>query len=155
MTSLRLGRPEDAYPLWLWANDSASREASGNRALISWVDHLDWYRARLESPDALILIGEKADGCPVGAIRFETADRWQRARLSYVVAPESRRQGIGHGLLQSGIAELLRRAPAVVIEAMVRGGNAPSVRLFQRLGWEVSSRPDGQLLFLGPKRGSL
>ncbi len=152
MIELRRAGRDDAYPLWLWANDEATRAVSGDRPLIAWPDHLDWYRDRLASPNALILIAESLDRRPVGAIRFESTDAWTVARLSYVVAPESRGQGIGWELLTRGTAHLLREAAAVTIEAVVRASNTPSIRLFQRLGWRSERRPDGQWLFRGPNR---
>jgi RimJ/RimL family protein N-acetyltransferase len=152
MIQLRAARVEDAYPLWLWANDGASRAASGDRAPIPWLSHVVWYHERLDSPNAIILIGEDAGRRPVGAIRFETIDGWVHARLSYVVAPECRGEGIGWELLSSGVQALLARTPEVLIEAAVRGSNAASLRLFQRLGWRPELIRDGQLLFRGPVR---
>jgi len=150
MIRLRAARVEDAYPLWLWANDDASRSASRDRAPIPWLSHVVWYHERLESPHAIILIGEGPGRRPVGAIRFETPDAWAHARLSYVVAPECRGEGIGWELLRLGVEELLGRTPTVLVEATVRASNAASVRLFQRLGWRAELIGDGQLLFRGP-----
>jgi RimJ/RimL family protein N-acetyltransferase len=147
MITLRGARGDDAYALWLWANDPDSRAASGDRAVISWADHLRWFGDRSSSPNARILIAENAEGRPVGCIRFETVDGWVGARLSYVVAPEARGNGIGGAILHEGTAALLRLRPAVVIEALVRGSNAPSVKLFQRMGWRGEPVAGGRLRF--------
>ncbi len=152
MIALRPAVLDDAYPLWLWANDPESRAASGDRAIIPWAAHLLWYHDRLESPNALILIAEGPDRQPVGVIRFETTDGWRAARSSYGVAPESRGAGIGWELLTEGIAELRRRSPGVVIEASVRAANPASLRLFERLRWRSEPSRGDHLLFRSSTR---
>ncbi|MFN0181429.1 MAG: N-acetyltransferase family protein [Gemmatimonadales bacterium] len=151
---LRRALAHDRYLLWLWANDPASRVASGDRPSIGWEDHCQWFAERGTSPNALVLIGETDAGQPVGTIRFETANDWRQARLSYAVAPESRGAGIGRELLRLGIDELRRRAPGAEIVAEVRGANAASVRLFQALGWEGSEGGDGWIRFVSGRVGA-
>lgn len=144
---LRVAVGQDRYPLWLWANDPASRVASNDRPPIAWADHCGWFAARCREPGTLILMAETEDGQPVGVVRFESSDEWRRAWLSYAVAPEVRGRGVGRGLLMLGVSELLRRTPEVLVLARVRGSNLPSVHLFQSLGWAAAADQDGWIRF--------
>jgi ribosomal protein S18 acetylase RimI-like enzyme len=146
--NLRRATWDDAYPLWLWANDSETRVASGDRPLIPWIEHLAWLRNRVRAEAAIILVGETAEAQPVGSIRFESPDGWASAVLSYVVAPESRGRGFGRALLIEGVATLRRLHPRTLVIATVRPGNTRSARLFERLGWAVGEETLGRLQYL-------
>lgn len=135
-SALRLRPAEvgDLYSLWLWANDSDTRRASFGRSIIPWRDHVAWFERQL-SASAHVLIGETAEAQPVGSIRFDTADGWRTARLSYVVAPEARRQGWSRPLVTQGVQWLGARRPGAEIAARVMGNNDVSLRLFRGLEW--------------------
>jgi RimJ/RimL family protein N-acetyltransferase len=150
--SLRAAEPRDAYPLWVWANDPATRLASGGRPEIDWETHIAWLAARLSSPAAMILILESGTGQPLGTIRFETADDWRTARLSYGLAAEARGQGHGAELLGRGTAKLLERYPDSELYAEVEAGNGASRHLFDQLGWRLGPGAGAGIRFvLGPK----
>ncbi|MGE0552373.1 MAG: GNAT family N-acetyltransferase [Gemmatimonadales bacterium] len=150
MIALRPFERADAYPLWLWANDPATRRASGDRAEIAWDGHRRWLEAWLASDAAVGFVAMEEDR-PVGSIRFDTQDRWATARLSYVIAPEARGRGLGGELLRLGCERLLAAHPGAELEAQVRGDNEASARLFRRLGWRVDgSAASGWTFRVGP-----
>lgn len=93
-----------------------------------------WFE-RQQSDAAHVFVGETAEAQPIGSIRFDTADGWRTARLSYVVAPEARRQGWSRPLVTHGVGLLGVRHPAVAITARVMADNAGSLRLFRGIGW--------------------
>jgi len=150
----RLANPGDAYALWIWANDPATRAASGDRPLIPWSTHVRWLRGRLGSPDALILIAEDEHCRPVGTVRFETDDRWLHARLSYGLAPEARGFGLGLPLLAGALGELDRRTVDTAVTALVRPGNPASQRLFEKLRWSAEPAEGGAQAFVRHPRVS-
>lgn len=134
----RAARREDAYALWLWANDEGTRASSHGRAAISWDDHVAWL-GRQSGAGARIFIGETPAGQPVGSIRFDSADGWSTARLSYVIAPESRGRGCSRPMVEHGVAALRQDRPAVAVWADVMADNEPSLRVFRSLGWVEES----------------
>lgn len=144
---LRPARPDDAYALWLWANDPETRAASGDRPVIGWEEHCRWLAGRLGSGAAALLIAETGESRPVGTIRFESPDGWSTAVLSYLVAPEARGRGFGRALLVEGVKAVRARYPEVRIEATVWEANDRSCRLFTALGWAVRPGDAGRVVF--------
>jgi RimJ/RimL family protein N-acetyltransferase len=137
---LRRAGAADAYALWLWANDDATRAASRGRAVIPWSEHVRWLGTELAAGSAAVYIGER-DALPVGSVRFDSPDGWRTARLSYVVAPESRGAGLSPLLVAQGVMEIRRHWPAVRLRAEVSPDNGRSLRVFRGLGWRESA-PD-------------
>ena len=150
---LRRAEAADAEALWAWANDPAARAASGTQAPIEWPHHVSWLAKRLASPNNLILMAESPAGQPLGTIRFETDDHWVSARLSYLVAPDSRGRGVGRTLLERGPDALAAVRTGVRLVAQVRPTNQPSRRLFEALGWVEDGSTAEFLRFVGLARG--
>jgi RimJ/RimL family protein N-acetyltransferase len=141
-------RMADAYPLWLWANDPETRAASHGRAPVEWQEHVQWLRSRIDNPSVMLWVAIDEANRPVGSVRLEATDGWKRARLSYVVAPESRGQGLARLMLVEAIADVILKHPAVVMEAEVLNENERSLRQFRRLGWSETSTERGTVLFV-------
>lgn len=138
---VREARPEDAYALWIWANDLGTRTASNGRPEISWADHYKWFRDRLDDPSHTILLGLTPTDQPIGTIRFDSADEWATARLSYLVAPEARGLGLSAPLVSAGLMQLDRLHAHLNVWADVMLSNPRSLRVFRRLGWREEPQP--------------
>jgi len=144
---LRRTTAHDAYALWLWRNEEESRRVSFEQAPIGWAEHVDWLRDRLDDAGAIVLVAEFADGRPVGSIRFDTQDDWRTARLSFVLAPEVRGQGLARPLVLEGVQYLRGSHPRAAIHAEVRSVNERSLRVFRGAGWIEDASSDGCVRF--------
>jgi RimJ/RimL family protein N-acetyltransferase len=91
---------------------------------IAWPDHLKWLTARLTREAPNLFIGE-IDGEPVGTFRVDGDE------ISYTVAPEARRRGVGSALLSK--AE--ERFGALRAEIFKR--NTASIKVAKRSGMMV------------------
>jgi UDP-2,4-diacetamido-2,4,6-trideoxy-beta-L-altropyranose hydrolase len=142
--SLRRATTDDARALFLWRNDESVRRVSLNAAPIEWSDHLAWLAGKLQDPDHFHWIGESG-GEACGATRFDIAEG--KAKVSIVVAPGRRGEGLGAQLLKEGEARLLAaRGDVVEFVAEVVPGNAASRRLFSRNGYELNGSSDSRVL---------
>src|SRR5712691_11123998 len=82
----------DAQLLHAWRNDPATRAGSRSSDTVSLSSHIAWLTKVLASSNYIIRIAE-AGGKPVGVVRADKiAEGWE---LSWTVAPDRRRQGIG------------------------------------------------------------
>lgn len=147
--SIREAGGEDTRALWRWANDPETRAASFGRDPIPWGEHLRWLDGVLASPAHAVLIA--LDGRdPAGSVRFDTADGWETARLSYVVAPEARGLGLSIPMVAAAVEWVRHRHPGVRVRADVMHTNPRSLRVFRRLGWSEGAAGDGVSRFHAP-----
>jgi UDP-2,4-diacetamido-2,4,6-trideoxy-beta-L-altropyranose hydrolase len=150
--SVRLAGEEDAYALWIWANDPETRAASFCRARIPWAEHRSWLSQTLVNPGRVTLIAVLGPDQPVGSIRFDSDDGWTTARLSYVIAPEARGKGLSGLLVLAGTEWVVARQPDVRVWARVLDSNQRSLRVFRRLGWTEDHDGEGGARFWRPTR---
>ncbi len=130
---LRPARRDDAERLLGWANDRATREASFNRAPITWPAHVAWLTAVLGDPDRRLWIAEEA-GVPIGQVRVDRLPDGV-GLVSIALASDARGRGLGREALRIAVAGAadqlgIRRARAVVLAS-----NLPSRRLFEGAGF--------------------
>lgn len=139
---IRSAKLSDAYALWVWANDPDTRLASHDRPVIDWPAHVSWLRSQLDSSDSFVLMAEDADDCPIGSVRFDTADAWKTTRLSYVMAPEARGRGLSIVMVADAVAWLAAQKMETVVVAEVVSNNEKSLRVFRRLQWRQLTNAD-------------
>ena len=139
---LRQLRETDCQLLFSWANDAGVRSASFHSAPVQWEEHRQWFdqkllAQKLRDPLSVIYIGETRDGEPVGQVRFhlDRDGERQRATLSIAVAPQFRGSGWGKELIAFSIRKLAREHSIGHVEAFVKPGNRPSIRLFESAGF--------------------
>ncbi|HTO74083.1 MAG TPA: GNAT family N-acetyltransferase [Gemmatimonadales bacterium] len=140
-SAIRPARADDAYELWLWANDADTRKASHGRAEIPFDQHLAWLTRRLDDAGTLLLVAEEEGRRPMGTVRFESTDGWRTARISYVVAPDCRGMGRSRPLVAEGLARLDRIHPGTRVWAEVMAENVASLKAFRGLNWIEGAEP--------------
>ena len=137
--SMREATPEDLMLLFDWANDPDVRKQSFNPNPILLASHTRWLHAKLEDEQAKLYIAE-SDGVPAAHIRFEIDNG--KAIISYLIGAGFRGKGLGHVILQRGVAKLLRQKPTVrLVEGLVQPENIASVRAFEKAGFSQDT-PD-------------
>ena len=125
MLTLRSVSVEDIELLHAWRNDPESRANSHYTGIVDREMFGAKIRELLDSPHSQLFIGE-IDGVAVGHVRIDSG------MVSFMVAPEHRRQGIGRAL----VAAIMDRSPLI---AEVKPGNEASRRIFESLGWHLDT----------------
>lgn len=146
---LRRACAEDEAALLELANDSEIRDASFSSARITNEQHHEWFSARLQDPNTLLL--PACDGSVLaGYVRFQVAN--EHAEVSIALAAGYRGLGLGSHLLGRGLAVLHDERPAVrEVVARVRPENDVSRRLFEASGFlavQGLSIPGQQLVLM-------
>ena len=137
--SFRPATMEDAAMLLLWRNDPLTRANSHNTDEVSWEDHLRWLQATIASPNRRLHVAE-LDGRPVGTVR---ADReGESFELSWTVAPEVRRNGIGKAMVAAFL--LLLNGP---VRAEVKQSNVASAKIAMGVGLSMTRQVNGLMHF--------
>lgn len=138
MLDMRPATMADADQLFDWANDPITRAWSRSTDLIPREDHDRWMQFNVLQgyPQHLVMIADSDYGS-VGVVRFDAEKRdVMRYRVSITVAPQFRGQGLAHGVL----AEACRLMQDSTLLAEINSANARSRRIFEKCGFEETSR---------------
>jgi UDP-2,4-diacetamido-2,4,6-trideoxy-beta-L-altropyranose hydrolase len=137
----RHARLTDEALLLEWANDPTTRRNAFSHEPIPAATHRCWFRDRLRNLDgSRLYIIETTDGVPLGQVRFERSGQaWE---VHYALAPSFRGRGLGRPLLDAAMQKLRAdNMRGALIFGQVKGGNQPSRKVFESLGFEI--QPDG------------
>jgi UDP-2,4-diacetamido-2,4,6-trideoxy-beta-L-altropyranose hydrolase len=145
---MRRANVADESLLLEWANDPGTRRYAFNTAQIPKGEHRRWYAGRLADPNCIILIGEDAQGLPLGQVRFDINGDTNEATINISVDVALRGTGVGTLLLREAIATWRQEHPRIPIIAEVVAGNEASKRLFSSAAFVVAtSRRPGTITF--------
>lgn len=116
---------------------------SWNKDAIDPENHIKWFNAAVNDRSRILLIGEIEDK-KIGMVRFDVCtEEIYTWKVSILIAPESRNQGVGYILLINAISFFHLKIPEALLIAEVKTTNTASRKLFEKGGFskeEVSSQ---------------
>jgi UDP-2,4-diacetamido-2,4,6-trideoxy-beta-L-altropyranose hydrolase len=129
---------DDEAMLLEWANDSITRASALSGSQITPQVHKQWLLNRLQNTmTCRMFIVETAEGEPIGQARFELLkDGW---RVDYSLPPNLRGRGLGRRLLEVALSQLRNEGADAIVFGEVKAQNFASRRVFESLGFSVSS----------------
>jgi UDP-2,4-diacetamido-2,4,6-trideoxy-beta-L-altropyranose hydrolase len=131
---VRRARESDSRLLWEWANEPGVRASAFSQEAIGWEEHSAWFQARLADESCMILIGEEADGRPIGQVRINQKPN-REAEIDLSVARDFRGAGYGSLLLETALREAFDSSPITKVHAFIRPENLASARAFEKAGF--------------------
>jgi UDP-2,4-diacetamido-2,4,6-trideoxy-beta-L-altropyranose hydrolase len=139
----------DCRSLWAWANDPAARRASFHPALITWEEHLEWFRRSRGNPRCRMFIITNRRGIPVGVVRFNRRDDG-RVIVSITISQQERGKGYGAQALRLALREFFRAGHLEPVIAEVKAWNTVSLKAFRAAGFICRGRRelDGEPVYL-------
>lgn len=139
--TFRRASEEDLMLIYSWNNDPEVRRYSFNPEPIPLPNHQAWFSARLSDAATPIYVVEAA-GEPAAQVRFSLQGK--AATVGYLIDSKFRGKGLGHVVLQRGVARLQQDFPDIMlVEGLVQRQNIPSVRAFEKAGFAYGE-PDPQ-----------
>jgi RimJ/RimL family protein N-acetyltransferase len=135
----------DSDRLRAWRNDPATRAASRNTGEVAPDEHAAWLARRLGDPDTRIFVAELS-GEPVGTVRVDRLEG-DRGEIHVSLAPEARGRGLAAPILRVAARRGAAELGLGTVVANVREDNMPSLRAFQRAGFEPAGQ-EGEWLAL-------
>lgn len=128
---------QDVDITFKWATDKKIRAFSFTQSEITYKEHAAWFEKKISATDCLYFIAT-LENKPVGSIRFDIVE--STATISYLVDAAYHGIGLGRSLLAEGMKKLLKHAPGTKkIVGFVLPTNTPSVRVFEKLGFQRDS----------------
>lgn len=133
---LRKAKMEDVDLLFGWVNDKSVRENSFDGHLISYDEHVSWFKRMMDDPDQVQYI-LMLDDIPVGQIRL-CCDK-DIAVISYSIAQSQRGKGYGSDIIKL-VTEKIKedRLDIKKVVGRVKPNNIASVKCFISNGFEES-----------------
>lgn len=125
---LRTTIDSDCKLFWEWANDPDARAASFRNKTISWDHHVQWFRAKMQDPNAVLFTATNRSGVPIGQVRFQIDG--ERALLSISLGARFRGHGWGQKILDVATGRIFQESAIKFIDAYVKPANHPSMKLF-------------------------
>lgn len=137
---------QDEDLLLEWANDPVTRQNAFNSGSITAVEHRAWFHRRLRYPAQCVMyIVETAFDVAVGQVRFDRREQgWE---ISYSVAPQFRRRGLGRAMLSRAIICLQQLDSTSPIYGQVKVENSASSKIFHSIGFHLVRTEDGRQMF--------
>jgi|TARA_B100000795_G_scaffold109627_1_gene80905 RimJ/RimL family protein N-acetyltransferase len=130
--SIRKSTKEDGTLLFDWANEKVVRTQSFNSSEIKLVDHLYWYKTKLENPNFIFYIVE-IEKQPLGLIRIEIGIN--HSTIGITIDEKYRGQGLSSKALSIGCREYFRKEKKPIF-AFIKKTNIFSVKTFKSIGFE-------------------
>jgi hypothetical protein len=135
---IRSASSADSEFYWHWVNDQDVRQSAFNSEPISWEDHQEWFKNKLNDPSSTLFLAESQFG-PIGQVRFEKSG--DHFVIDYSIGRQFRGLGLGERLLTKGI-ESFKNTQGFTLVGEVKEGNQASMKIFQNLGFrEISHSP--------------
>lgn len=145
---LRKATFKDSSNLFNWRNDSVTRAMSRNTEPITKEIHETWYKKALIDPKKVFLIGEtKTDGA-IGMVRFDYQEDPHSAEININLNPAMRGRGLGQILLDQACNYAFSNLSLSRIYAEIKDLNLPSVKIFERRGFNYLPQNKGDMLRL-------
>jgi RimJ/RimL family protein N-acetyltransferase len=136
---IRQATAKDRDLLLVWRNDPETRLNSHNTVTVTADEHATWFAQSLASSSRRLFIAED-HGIPVGVVRVDLVTDYYE--LSWTVAPDARRQGLGKIMVT-----LVTQSLGGRIKAQIKQGNEASVAIAKAAGLHLEETRDGVMYF--------
>jgi RimJ/RimL family protein N-acetyltransferase len=135
---LRAATTDDAAFLRELRNDAEVRRRSRATGVVEEHAHLRWLADALADPRRHLFVVEDPGG-PVGQVRLDVHERC--AEISIAVVAAARERGIAGAALRAANVKA-RELGLSELRAFVQRSNKPSIRLFDRAGYQQLGETD-------------
>ena len=144
---IRKAGPADASLIYAWRSDEEAVKNSFSKGHITYQSHEDWYRGQLDSSKSHMFIGLISEAKKeFGVVRFDIGEE-HVCKVSIIIAPEWRGQGLSFEFLYACIDRFSRRN-AVIFIAEVKRENLASQKCFERCGFTLYRDEPQKLLYV-------
>lgn len=131
---LRRATMGDAEQVFRWRNDPKIVQAGASRRLVTWNEHLRWFRESVALSRRMLLIIQ-VEGVDVGLVRYDQLPQEGEVELSIYLLDGYTGRGLGSVAFASSLPNLYAWRNVTLIVATVRKDNPNSLRFFERLGF--------------------
>lgn len=143
---LVLASEKDVEITYNWASDKNIRQFSFNKGGIFFEEHKMWFMAKLLDPNCYYFI-LKRGAEKVGSIRIDYNEESNTGLISYLIGSDFHRNGYGTKILQLLEEMILTKFATIRLNGLVNKSNVASVRIFNKLHYDLLFDQNGILTF--------
>jgi UDP-2,4-diacetamido-2,4,6-trideoxy-beta-L-altropyranose hydrolase len=133
---IRSASTDDCELYWHWVNDPEVRLNAFNSETISWKNHQEWFKNKLNDSTSTLLLFESHLGS-IGQVRFEKSGQY--FKIDFSIARQFRGMGLGEQLLSEGIRLFLENNQGSKLVSEVKEENQASKKIFKNIGFRERS----------------
>ena len=134
MLKRRLATDSDLVKYFEWANEEEVRRASFLQKRITFTEHCEWFRQRLNDPNSILYLFEY-NAAPIGQVRFQKNPDLNKAIISTSIDEGFRGRGLSASMLAEAIETFLSEYPQYTIVAFIKRENKVSRKAFSNAGF--------------------
>jgi len=131
--SWRKANIQDAELYFNWANERIVRLNSYHKNQISYPEHVEWFRNKLESPDCFFYLFIDENKTPIGQVRIDRSAG--EVIIGISIDKNYREKGLGNKMLMEACGNYFIYFPAGVINAYIKKDNPASIKIFEKAGF--------------------
>lgn len=130
--------------IYEWTNDDEVRKNSFNINKIPYDEHVNWYSKKLKDIECNIYLLANSNK-NIGVVRNEK--KGNENVISYSIDKDYRGKGYGYKILSKFEEELIKSNKDIVLTAYVKKENISSIKIFQKLSYELVENNDDGIKF--------
>ena len=135
----RFANEQDSMDIFTWRNNKTSRANFFSSNKISFKDHSNWLKEKLNSKNSfLILLEIKSKGEKVGVVRYDKVSELYEVSIN--INPKFRGKGLGHICLLE--AEKILKIENILLSAKVLEQNAASHKVFIKANYSLFEKKE-------------
>jgi RimJ/RimL family protein N-acetyltransferase len=143
---LVLANENDVEITYQWAADKNVRQFAFNKGEILFEEHKKWFTAKLLDPNCFYYILQRGAE-RVGSIRIDYSEESNIGLISYLIGSDFHGMGYGTEILHLIEELFLTKFETIHLKGLVMKSNYASVRIFNKLGYDLLLEQDDILTF--------
>lgn len=144
--AIRKTMDEDLMPLFDLANDPLVRSVSLSSETITLDTHKQWFQKTMQDPLQLMFTLLDGRANFLGQLRFDLRQEG-KAIISISLVSSSRGFSLAHKIIRQGIRIIKKLHPNKTVIALIKPGNIPSIKSFEKAGFELKKKEDNILYY--------
>jgi UDP-2,4-diacetamido-2,4,6-trideoxy-beta-L-altropyranose hydrolase len=130
----RFAQAQDCDLYYQWANDEVVRKNSFNQDAISYENHVQWFKAKLQAVNCYFyMFLDKETNRPAGQVRIDKSG--DEVIIGISIDEEFRGKSLGVEMLNKASADYQFKNPEAIIVAYIKTENIASYKLFKKAGF--------------------
>lgn len=129
----KFAKETDVDLYYKWASDVLVRQNSFNTSDIDYLQHVNWFKSKLNSPECFFYLFYNKENIPIGQVRIDQSNN--EIVIGISIDESYRGKGFGVEMLNEACDDYLNKFPEREIIAYIKENNTASLNQFTKAGF--------------------